>query len=252
MVGQPTTIDDRYRLVRLLEDDAATCTWRAVDERLRRDVVVTIVAAGDPAVLGLIARTANPGLVTVLDAGDTPDGAYVVTEAIAWPTVQELRAGGPLAPRDVATIGASVATTLAYLHEAGLTHGVVRDTTVHAALPAAADDPPPRIATRLADFAMPRLLGAPPSDPADDIRDLGRLLLDALGDQPVDDSGSSVLAAMTDAAPEQRPRAVEAAAALAAWGMACADEPVAAPARRRSGPRHARPRRTGWGRRVRT
>ena len=104
-------------------------------------------------------------------------------ESVGGSTLRTLYQQGPLEPSVVAAVGSSVAASLAYLHARDVAHGAV--TAGNIMVPFVAElapggDPPPRCHTKLADFGVDRLLGAPAAGPAADVRALGLALAEAL------------------------------------------------------------------------
>jgi serine/threonine protein kinase len=276
-------IDQRYRLVERIGSGDSAVVYRAVDERLQREVAIKIfgpAAALDdraPAAFEFMARVSNPGLVTVLDAGiDTelendPRG-YLVMEPVGGATLRALYECAALEPSAVAAIGSSVAASLAYLHGREVAHGGV--TAANIMVPFVAElardaDPPPRCHTKLADLGVDRLLGSPPPSPADDIRSLGVALAEALTGAPITGAGQpldivqafsaagidkhdgwlSLLQAMIDDDAPARPSAAAASAYLAAMAMTDSGSLFGgddAARRRRPKPRHAKRSRRRW------
>ena len=111
-----------------------------------------------------LARAAHPGVVGVVRSGPTPDGWELLLAHGGRP----LSAHGALTPRAVATIAASIAATVADLHDLGVVHG--RLDTSH---------------VLVGDQGRPMLCGfgdgTAPAEPADDVAAIGRLLGDLLG-----------------------------------------------------------------------
>jgi eukaryotic-like serine/threonine-protein kinase len=122
-------------------------------------------------------------------------------------TLRDRLHDGPLPPPTVADLGIVVAETLAHVHAEGRAHGDVR---------------PPNIRFAESGVYLAAAEPAPNARPADDIHDLGALLIDCLtgpGSDPEATWGPrwrSVLAAMISTDPDDRPDATTCAKLLAA------------------------------------
>ncbi len=277
-------IDQRYRLVERIGSGRHAVVYRAVDERLQREVAIKIfdpaatLGEHGPAAFDVMVRVSNPGLVTVLDAGvdtaiENDPRVYLVMEPVGGATLRALYECAALEPSAVASIGSSVAASLAYLHGCEVAHGGVTATNIM--VPFVADlapgsDPPPRCHTKLADLGVGRLLAASAPSPADDIRMLGVALAEALTGESITAAGRvvdvvqaftaagvdkhdgwlSLLQAMIDHDAPARPSAASVSAYLAAMAMTDSgslfgDEDDAV-RRRRPKPRHAKRSRRRW------
>jgi serine/threonine protein kinase len=257
----PVLIDGRYRLRERTGSRPSAQVWRSVDERLCRTVEVTIYDASvtpsefAKTALGVMARTVNPGLVTILDAGDDlliggTRHLYAVAEPIDAPTLERLCRSETLQPATLAAIGSSVAATLAFLHAQGLAHGNLDADVVLVPFEserAVLDDPPPRCATKLAGLGTAALLGRAGCSARDDLQALGRMLRAALGstasDPPV---GWAALLSALDGPTPLAAAAVSAQLATLAMtsGPAAAGPTPARGGRPRA--RHARPAQRRW------
>lgn len=106
-------------------------TWRAMDHRLARDVVIRVHVEG-----GSIARTRvlhalklgrapHRGLARVDDAIDAGDRAIIVSEYVPGPTLRQRLLDGPMPETAATTVVADVADSLAAAHNAGTSFGRV-------------------------------------------------------------------------------------------------------------------------------
>ncbi|AQX15731.1 MULTISPECIES: murein biosynthesis integral membrane protein MurJ [Tessaracoccus] len=128
-----TLLSTRYELVEALGDSAGSGTWRAHDQVLSRDVVVHVVAPGDPRIPDLMLAARKGAVATdsrflrVLDADEViaPDmgvGAFVVREYAPGRSLTELLAAGPLSALEAAHIVRELADALVAVHAQGLFH----------------------------------------------------------------------------------------------------------------------------------
>ena len=79
-----------------------------------------------------MARFAHPGIVSVFDAGETPDGLlYFIMEYIEGTDVQKMvRTQGPLPPAHALAITAHVCDALAYAHKRGVIHRDIKPANI--------------------------------------------------------------------------------------------------------------------------
>jgi eukaryotic-like serine/threonine-protein kinase len=141
--------------------------WRAHDAVLGREVAVKEVVFPPtmpeeeqrPAQARVMrearaaARLNHPGAVTLYDVVQDGGGTFIVMELVKAPTLADLvRAEGPLPVRQVAEIGAQIASALEAAHQAGIVHRDVKPGNVM--VPAAGT-------AKLADFGIASLQGDP-------------------------------------------------------------------------------------------
>ena len=122
----------RYQLTALLGKGAMGEVYRAVDDRLGRDVAVKVLPALFSADVDRLrrfdqeARAAgalnHPNVLAIFDIG-TQDGApYIVSELLEGATLRERLASGALPLRKVIEIGSQIARGLAAAHAKGIVH----------------------------------------------------------------------------------------------------------------------------------
>jgi hypothetical protein len=130
----------RYQVVEVLGGGAMGTLFRGWDPRLDRPVAIKTVrfAETDPAKREVLrqrllreavttARFSHPNIVSVYDALDSPEGAFVVMEFIDGASLQRVLRGRSSLPADqVALLGHAVASGLAAAHAHGVVH---RDVT---------------------------------------------------------------------------------------------------------------------------
>ncbi|HET9740881.1 MAG TPA: serine/threonine-protein kinase [Solirubrobacteraceae bacterium] len=149
----------RYRLGRRIGSGGFGAVYEAHDERLDRAVAVKVIPAHGPAPERgrrealAAARLHHPGIVAVYDAGDGPDGRYLVSELVRGRTLDELERDGALSDRDVLRVGLALAEALAHAHQRGVIHRDVKPQNV--IVPDEARDA--RSAAKLTDFGIAHL-----------------------------------------------------------------------------------------------
>jgi tetratricopeptide (TPR) repeat protein len=121
-----------YELVAPLGAGGMGEVWRARDPRLRREVAIKFLASALAADADAVARferearaaagLSHPGILAVHDVGAHDGRPYLVTELLRGRSLREALAGGPLAPTQVARLGAEIARALAAAHRAGIVH----------------------------------------------------------------------------------------------------------------------------------
>jgi serine/threonine protein kinase len=131
------TLGGHYQLVRLLGRGGMSDVYEAVDARSSLVVAVKIVRSGDPEFVRRLAHEAralesfeHPGLVRLYDTGLAGDQTYLVMEYVEGITLAESLRHGPLAAKDVAALGVSLADALAYVHERGIVHRDVKPSNI--------------------------------------------------------------------------------------------------------------------------
>jgi tRNA A-37 threonylcarbamoyl transferase component Bud32 len=117
----------RYRLIEAVGSGAFGTVWRAVDERLDREVAVKAIplSMGGERVereIRATARLAHPGVVTIHEASADETHAYLISEFVRGTTLGELYVNGRCSDRDVARIGAALAAALDHAHAQGVIH----------------------------------------------------------------------------------------------------------------------------------
>jgi serine/threonine-protein kinase len=144
-------LDGRYRLTSQIAADGTGQSWRAVDERMVRDVAVRLLPDlrgrdGDEEVLARFAdqartagRLAHPAILAVHDFGRGDlDGVavpYLVTEPLDGATAdvlvdQAVAAGTPVPLREALRWTAEVCAALDSAHRTGVVHGDLRPSRV--------------------------------------------------------------------------------------------------------------------------
>ncbi|MFJ3670673.1 serine/threonine-protein kinase [Streptomyces sp. NPDC090106] len=131
----------RYRVVSRLGRGGMGVVWRAVDERLGREVAVkelrAYTDADGPELANLrlrmqrearaAARVRHPGVIAVHDVAEVDGRPLIVMELVDGPSLDDvLRERGTLDPREAAGIGVKVMDALAAAHGAGVLHRDVK------------------------------------------------------------------------------------------------------------------------------
>ena len=129
-----TRIAERYRLLDEIGAGASGTVWRALDERLQRQVAVKTVDLAvhhdDPGIVARFRREVqtsaalnSPHVAAIYDSGQDHQVAYMVMELLNGPSLATLLAtDGPLDWQRGLTIAVDVASGLADAHAAGVIH----------------------------------------------------------------------------------------------------------------------------------
>jgi serine/threonine-protein kinase len=155
-----TLVMERFRLLERIGSGGMGTVYRAFDERLQREVAVKEVHAADPQRIlreaQAAARLNHPGIVTLYELGERKGSALLVSELVPGETLDQLRARGALADRDLGEIAADLCAALAHAHSRGVVHRDIKPQNVivrgEAGVPGAA---------KLMDFGIARIAGAP-------------------------------------------------------------------------------------------
>lgn len=164
-------LGERYRALELLGTGGGASVYRATDETLGREVAVKMFA---PATANdddyrrqhtetqLLATLNHPGLVTLHDAGMHSDDkgaitSYLVMELVEGSDLRKRLKAGPLAPAEVAELGADLADALNYVHSNGVIHRDVKPANI---LVSGSDEQDTRLTAKLSDFGIARVMEA--------------------------------------------------------------------------------------------
>ena len=161
MIGE--TLSGRFRIERLLGRGGMSSVWQAYDEELGRPVAIKLLHARRLESADSVdrfereARTlallAHPGIVTVIDRGETDGRPFIVCELVDGHDLHErISLEGRLPLAEALAIAVQVAAALAYAHERGVIH---RDVKPHNVLLTADGH------AKLTDFGIARVDDAP-------------------------------------------------------------------------------------------
>ena len=194
----------RYRLLERIDAGGAGEVWRALDERLGRDVAVKILGKdADEAFRERFADEArraasvqHPNVVTVFDEGRSDGESFMVMEYVRGKTLRDaIVERGPLPAHEAARIVAQIAAALDAAHEAGVIHCDVKPANVmldeHGmakltdfGIARAARGPREHELIGTARYIAPeRVAGEPPTERSD-IYSLGLVAYELLAGQP--------------------------------------------------------------------
>jgi len=158
-------VDDRYELGDFLASGGMADVYAARDRTLDRQVAVKLLKAhlDDPVARARFEREAralagfsHPNAVAVYDAGNDPDGPYIVMELLAGPTLhQYLREHGRLSFAEASGIADQVLAALGAAHARGIVHRDVKPANVMFA----ADG-----TVKLADFGIAKVMADATAD----------------------------------------------------------------------------------------
>ena len=126
---------DRFRLLDELGRGGFGTVYRALDERLQREVAVKVLARGATGQRVLreaqaAARLNHPSIVTLYELGEDDEAVYLVSELVDGQTLRALLNEGVLSDRDVGEIGAEICEALAHAHARGVVHRDVKPENV--------------------------------------------------------------------------------------------------------------------------
>jgi serine/threonine-protein kinase len=127
----------RYELTHLIARGGMAQVYRSRDRLLDRPVALKVLfpeLSVDRSFVERFRREAqaaanlsHPNIVPVFDWGEDSGTYFIVMEFVdGRPLSAVLRDGGPMAPRQAASIGANVASALAYAHRHGVVHRDVK------------------------------------------------------------------------------------------------------------------------------
>ena len=121
-------IDGRYLVYEQTDENWGVCGWRARDEVLGRDVLLTTFHPDDPRAQALVtaaraAATVNDHrFVRVLDAHIASPTGFLVREWTSGQTLSDLLGSGPLPEEAARSISLDVAEALQHAHDSGQHH----------------------------------------------------------------------------------------------------------------------------------
>lgn len=160
-------VDDRYRLVEVLDEGGMGILWRAEDLITERFVTVKELRFPDPldhmqrrALAARVRREAramaavdHPGLARIVDVVDDGERPWVVTELIDTPTLDDtVRRNGPLDPEHAALLGIRLLDVLEAATGQEMVHRFLQPSKVFLG---------PNGDVRLSDFGIASLIGDP-------------------------------------------------------------------------------------------
>ncbi len=156
MTSSFQTVIGHYRLGDLIGRGGMSDVYRAEDLIDGGQVAIKIVRSGDPDLAKRLAREAealkkfdHPGLVRVLDSGLSDEQPFLVMELVDGTTLAELLRTGARTPAQTATLGASLAGALAYVHTVGIVHRDIKPSNILISTSGEA---------KLADFGIARMM----------------------------------------------------------------------------------------------
>lgn len=178
-VSPGTLLAGRYRIAELLAEYGDARIWRAVDEVLSRAVAVDVLDADDPRSNRLYeaarraATAADSRFLRVLDCSAYDGVTYCVREWAGGRSLERMLSNGPLTGQQAGWLTREVSEALELLHRSGQPHGAISPATV-----IITDTGGIKIVGVATEAALRRQDG--PGTPAEDIRDLGKVLYASL------------------------------------------------------------------------
>src|SRR5271155_5576893 len=136
-VDTPRIYSGRYELTHLIARGGMAQVYRAMDRQLERPVALKVLfpeLSVDRTFVERFRREAqaaanlsHPNIVPVFDWGEDDGSYFIVMEYVEGrPLSAVLRDPQPVPPRQIATIGAGVASALAFAHRHGVVHRDVK------------------------------------------------------------------------------------------------------------------------------
>ncbi len=124
-------VHGRYLATKYLFSDGDEATYDVLDEHMKQPASLRLHTGSDQsqrarhlAVAALVQRAGHPNLETVLAHGESPEGAYVVTEGGSGHRLtDELRDGQTFSPNRAFVFLEPIVSALAAAHAVGLAHG---------------------------------------------------------------------------------------------------------------------------------
>jgi serine/threonine protein kinase len=126
-------LKNRYRVEEVFSEGGQALVYKAVDELLRRPVVIKVLRAEGrrnsvmktrlDEEMEALARIDHPGVVGILDTGELGDGSpFLAIQYIDGISLREALKAGSLVPLRVAAILRQIGAALAATHAAGIAH----------------------------------------------------------------------------------------------------------------------------------
>lgn len=138
--GEPVegeVLAERYRLEERVDTDAAgRQIWRGIDVVLQRPVAIVIRQPGGEAAAAMLtaavaaSRLVHPHIVSVYDAIDEGDRAYLVREWVVGIALRDVLRQAPLDGDRSTMVTHAIAEAVAALHTVGIVHGNVHPGTI--------------------------------------------------------------------------------------------------------------------------
>ncbi|MDR1710240.1 MAG: murein biosynthesis integral membrane protein MurJ [Propionibacteriaceae bacterium] len=183
LVSPGDVLENRYRVEALRGVRGTTQVFLAFDELLEREVLIHLLAPGDPRAVHVsalakdIAAATDSRILRILDVipeDPRSHGVYLIGEYVAGQTLGSLLAEGPLTGEETAWVVREIADALASCHAQGLYHRHLNPDTV-----IITSNGNVKVTGMLADEALNEVPGGG-DDEAKDVQALGRLLFAGL------------------------------------------------------------------------
>jgi tRNA A-37 threonylcarbamoyl transferase component Bud32 len=147
----------RFRLLERLGTGGMGTVYRALDERLQREVAVKEIEGADARRVlreaKAAARLNHPAIVTLYEFGSDGRRALLVSELAKGQPLDVLSDDAAISDREVGTVGVSICAALAHAHERGIVHRDVKPQNIVVDL----ETEPPR--AKLMDFGIASIAG---------------------------------------------------------------------------------------------
>jgi hypothetical protein len=127
---------NRFRVRERLGSGGFGTVYRALDERLDRDVAVKVMEVGAQPIERVlreaqaVARLNHPNVVTLYELGEDGRRAYLVSELVEGETLARMERTGKLSDRDVGEAAADLCEALLHAHSRGVVHRDIKPQNV--------------------------------------------------------------------------------------------------------------------------
>lgn len=151
-----------YKILDTLGSGGMSVVYRAVQTSLDREVAVKVLSsesAGEPEAIArferessLVAQLSHPGIIHVIDCGETDGHYFIAMEYVKGCSLEDLLRERRLAVHEVVEIAIQIAQALEYAHSKGVVHRDIKPANILVSADTGA--------VKVADFGIAQLLEA--------------------------------------------------------------------------------------------
>ena len=127
---------NRFEVRERLGSGGFGTVYRALDQRLEREVAVKVIELGGQSIdrvlreAQAVGRLNHRSVVTLYELGEDGRRAYLVSELVEGSTLAEMQRQGALSDRDVANVAIDVCEALEHAHSRGVVHRDIKPSNV--------------------------------------------------------------------------------------------------------------------------